>query len=642
MKKHFGNNVWRNVLQLSLLGFVTYYWGRVIINPEYLVDFEAYCPMGGFQAFVNMFISGNLACSMSEVQVMMGIALAIGVVLFSKLFCGYLCPLGTINEFISKWGRKLKVQVEVGRVTDLVLRALKYVLLVVTFYGTLTTSELFCKKFDPFFSTVSLYGHDVTAWAATLAIALMVGGSLFFRLFWCKYLCPLGALSNLFKFIYVIAVIWGGWGILRFAGLEIHWLYPLILTGVAGYVVEIVKLRNNKTLQMLQVVRNTEKCIDCGLCTRGCPQGIEVADMEKVTHVDCNLCGDCVGACPVSGALNFNEKRKFRWLPVLLTVVLVMAGVLFGNKVEMATVDQRWGDKEAIENAGVYEHSGLKSIKCYGSSISFVNQMRRVPGVLGVATYVRNHKVRILYDKTTMSEEKIRRAIFSPVQVFVRDVKENDEKIQVIHAEIDNFFDQMDVFYLEIMSKQIPGIYNFQTMYGEPVKVNFFTSTAVNVDSLKHYIESRVLTFKSGGVEYNHESKFRVRHISLDESDMTGLQLKKQLFPSFKRAFNNRNQYENSELAFMTLKIADYPRNSQMMPYLMNSVGKANKYIVGLVAMYDEDYPILRVFYVHDKTTPEDVYNEVTKENLTINYSNGVVEEMENPYKFENTQNTEE
>ena len=65
------------------------------------VDPEAYCPMGGLQALATYLSRGSLPCSMSSVQVMMGIALVAAIVLFSKLFCAYICPVGTVQGFVT-------------------------------------------------------------------------------------------------------------------------------------------------------------------------------------------------------------------------------------------------------------------------------------------------------------------------------------------------------------------------------------------------------------------------------------------------------------------------------------------------------------------------------------------------------------
>ena len=66
------------------------------INPD------TYCPFGGIQAFANLISHGSLPCDMSSLQILSGIALLVAVVLFSKLFCAYLCPLGTISDLCRK------------------------------------------------------------------------------------------------------------------------------------------------------------------------------------------------------------------------------------------------------------------------------------------------------------------------------------------------------------------------------------------------------------------------------------------------------------------------------------------------------------------------------------------------------------
>ena len=74
------------------------------INPD------TYCPFGGIQAFANLISHGSLPCDMSSLQILSGIALLVAVVIFSKLFCAYLCPLGTISDLCRKLciSRKVK------------------------------------------------------------------------------------------------------------------------------------------------------------------------------------------------------------------------------------------------------------------------------------------------------------------------------------------------------------------------------------------------------------------------------------------------------------------------------------------------------------------------------------------------------
>ena len=81
---------------VALIVFIT-----GLIPSEGAVDPEAYCPMGGLQALATYLANNSLPCSMSSLQGMMGSALVAAVVLFSKLFCAFICPLGTAQDLIS-------------------------------------------------------------------------------------------------------------------------------------------------------------------------------------------------------------------------------------------------------------------------------------------------------------------------------------------------------------------------------------------------------------------------------------------------------------------------------------------------------------------------------------------------------------
>ena len=79
-----------------LIALVVFMTG--LIPSENAADPEKYCPLGGLQALATYLANNSLPCSMSSLQVMMGIALVAAVVLFSKLFCAFICPVGTVQD----------------------------------------------------------------------------------------------------------------------------------------------------------------------------------------------------------------------------------------------------------------------------------------------------------------------------------------------------------------------------------------------------------------------------------------------------------------------------------------------------------------------------------------------------------------
>lgn len=632
MTRFVKKNGVRTIIQMALLAVVIYWLIRVIINPQLFVDFEAYCPLGGIQSLFTFLNNGALACSMSGMQLVLGIALMVGVLLFSKLFCGYLCPLGTVSEWFGKLGRKLKIQAIINPTTDKLLRVLKYALLGITFYFTLASNELFCKEYDPFYAIVSRFGEDVVPWMAISAIAILAIGSTIIPMFWCRYVCPLGAFSNLFKHIYIVLTLVIGYAIIYALKIEVSWIYLLIILFIAGYFFEVLLPEKTKSMQMLKITRNTHSCIDCGLCSKKCPQGIDVASLEVVTHADCNLCGDCLGACPVDNTLLVNNKNNFRWMPILALGVLVIGGIYLGNKLEIPTVNIKWGEEQVVAKASTFEYEGLKNIKCYGSSISFVNQMKTIPGVVGAATYVNSHAVKVWYDSTAISSDGVKKALFTPTRVHIKDAPDT-AKVAIFEAKVYNLFDQMDVFYMDQILRKRKDIYAFESSFGEPVSLKVYCDYDMDPEDLKQSIETESIQLISGGREFEQELEFEVSRIKRLKVYATGFDLRKGLFMPFKRAFNNRNQYKNDELASFEMTFEDYPRNKQMMQYMINHVGKANQYVVGMITYFKTE-PTLRVYFVRGKTEPQTIVDKITEEKLFIQYDNGVTEELDNPYTF--------
>ena len=321
------SNWLKNLLQwgtlAAIVGFVVY--GLTL--GEKPADVEAYCPFGGLQALGSYLVNNSLACTMSMTQIMVGVMLAVGVILFSKLFCGYLCPLGTVSEWMGRGGKKLKVSVEIrpGSIADRLLRAVKYALLFYVFYMSASSSELFCKNFDPYYAVATGFKGEITVWMTVISVALLFLGSFFVKMFWCKYICPLGALSNIFKFTLtfagIVILLWA----LGLLGVASAWVWALGAACVIGYLWEMIYLKS-KVFPLLRIVRDEATCTKCDVCRRKCPYSIDIKNLDKVKHIDCTLCGTCVSACP-EDSLQVGGKRSLRWLPGILAVALFGAAL---------------------------------------------------------------------------------------------------------------------------------------------------------------------------------------------------------------------------------------------------------------------------------------------------------------------------
>ncbi len=213
--------------------------------------------------------------------------LAISLV-FRKAFCGWLCPVGTISEMLWKLGRQtIKRNFVLPRWADIPLRGLKYILLGLFAWAVGAMSAAAIQAFleGPygliadvkmlnFFRYLSVTGAVV--------IFLLIVLSVFVKNFWCRYLCPYGA-----------------------------------LLGLAS------------VLSPLRIRREEDLCIDCTKCAKACPAGLPVDRLVTVKSAECMACLECVAICPAEGALKMAIVPAKRRVPAW-AIAAGMTVIFFG------------------------------------------------------------------------------------------------------------------------------------------------------------------------------------------------------------------------------------------------------------------------------------------------------------------------
>ncbi|WP_372644739.1 4Fe-4S binding protein [Ancylomarina sp.] len=613
-------SLFRNILQFSVLALIIVFF---IGNQLGLgvVDFETYCPMGGIQAILTLMQDGLIACNMTVTQMVLGAIFIFTVLVMGKLFCSHLCPLGTVSEALGKLGDRLKIRNDINGIPDKALRSLKYILLFLTLTITLKTGELFCKEYDPFYTSITLYGHRVNFLFATISISIFVLGSIIFRLFWCKYLCPLGAISNIFKYWVGVAIVVLVLSTMYFFELGIDIAYIVGIICLAGYVLEIFKIET-KHHSVLKITRHTHTCIDCGLCSRSCPQGIDVADLELVKHPDCNICGDCVAACPKEGALTLNQKLNVKWLPSVIVLSLFIGGVLIGGQYDLPTVSKAWGSTEQMSHSKEFKLGHLSHITCFSSSMGFVKQMKEIEGVLGVSTYISDHSANIVYDTTKISELTIKKMLYTRSKQFI-EAPALDQNLVVHKLRFEEYISKEDL--AKIAEKLVgTGVYQLETQFDTEIRMLAFCDANMNEATIEGLINS---------VKIGRKTPYKVADVVKSSIPINGLGLMKRTFKKFTMTFNNYKSYTKEQVRSVKAELIDFPKNESKFKELANHLGKKYKNVVGIDATY-ETKPEVRFFYVQDKIERQTILDWVNKEELTLVYSTGEIEQVENPYSF--------
>ncbi len=210
---------------------------------------EGLCPLGGLETLPYLIRSGVYLEHISSFNIGIMTALIILTLLFGRMFCSFICPLGTLQEWFGNLGKKLGLRKELPEKLDYVLNKLKYVVLIVILAGTYSVAELIFRKYDPFYALLHLVNPALNA--SFLILGLTLIGSIFINRLWCRYLCPIGALVRILSFF-----------------------------------------------SLVKPVRDEDACINCNLCNKACPENIRPAEQVVLRKDGCTHCLDCIGVCP--------------------------------------------------------------------------------------------------------------------------------------------------------------------------------------------------------------------------------------------------------------------------------------------------------------------------------------------------------
>ena len=204
-----------------------------------------------------------------------------------KSFCGWLCPVGTVSEYLWRLGRRtFGWNFRLPRWLDIGLRGVKYLLLGLFLYAVASMSVAAIRAFleGPYgvLDDVKMLNFfRFLGPAGGLVIAVLAVASIFIENFWCRYFCPYGALMG--------------------------------LAALAS---------------PLRIRRDTSLCIDCDKCTQACPSALPVAHSTAIQSAECTGCLECVAACPAAGALAMTAPGRRR-VPAWAVAALI-AGLFLG------------------------------------------------------------------------------------------------------------------------------------------------------------------------------------------------------------------------------------------------------------------------------------------------------------------------
>jgi polyferredoxin len=252
---------------------------------------EAYLPISAFMSFV-YFVQTGIVHPVHPAGFFLFLAFGAVSLILGKSFCSWICPIGFLSEYIGSFGEKLfRRKLKLPRWLDYPLRSLKYLLFFFFLFSItgMTTLELKffldadynkaadIKLFD-FFRDISRFSLIVLSALVLLSIP--------FRNFWCRYLCPYGALFGVFS-----------------------------------------------VLSPVKITRNANTCTACGECDAACPSFINVSTVKRVVSDECTSCMQCLDICPIEQTLSlqqaFNKREQGKRKIILFAIFVHLIILLF-------------------------------------------------------------------------------------------------------------------------------------------------------------------------------------------------------------------------------------------------------------------------------------------------------------------------
>jgi len=387
-------------------------------------------------------------------------------------------------------------------------------------------------------------------------------------------------------------------------------------------------------LPAVKITRDKDKCTDCGLCDLKCPHNIKISAVEKVDHIDCTLCTDCIYACPTKNTLTINKSPKLKYLSPVAVVLLVLVSLGASADVEFTTIAEKWGNYKSIDDLAEYEQTGLKNVKCYGSSKSLQGQLENVDGIYGLDTYARSHTVKVYYNPSEITETKVKKSLFTPMKQEVRKIKgKSIDSLQVWEVGIYGLFDIIDNNNLFYLFKGNEGIYGFETHFGEPVKADIFYDPHItNTSQMLALLEKKSVVAKKTTGEEKIDIDFEAENSGKVIGKISMSDYTKRIFRPYDKKFNDYKKYDLTKLSVFSFAMPEAGVTSlrRYFSYLTSHLS-ADSGIVRFSTRYI-DKPYAFVFFDASQTDVDKIKAALVKQKLTIFTGENETKEVENPY----------
>ena len=259
------------------------------------------------------------------------IALIILTLLFGRIYCSVICPLGIMQDGFAWFGRKAKKnRYSYSKAKNL----LRYIMLIIMVIAIIAGISSLVAILAPY----SSYGRIVASFLQPLWI-------------WSNNILASWAESHGSYMFYEVDFWSKGYGI-------------LVIAAVTLIILAILAWRNGRTycnticpvgtllgffsrFAIFRIVLDKSKCVDCKLCSRNCKSACIDIPNHEIDYSRCVACFDCIGKCK-KGALTYKyvglrpnvDKSSDKTVADESRRQFVSTGVILGASAVMSAADK--------------------------------------------------------------------------------------------------------------------------------------------------------------------------------------------------------------------------------------------------------------------------------------------------------------
>lgn len=305
-------NVVQTVISLTVISICIIYFLYIndIINFK-ILSLADMNPYGGWSALKSAFTEVSYNWRGLSKSISLTIAIAVAALLVGRFFCGYLCPIGALQDFFRYIGKKIGIkEVHLYRSKYFKPEFIKYFIFILVVILSILGMGKIISSYSPWIAYLNIFmGFKILH--GTFVLALIAFTSMFIKRIFCRCFCPLGAFQGL---LYAVG--------------------PLKIS---------------------------KQCYGCNICLNDCPVDIESTE-DSIMSPECINCLNCINNVCIKGCEGYSIKfvgEKIKSKKYVLISMIIFFVVYIFLPIFPLNQDVKISESMGIVKNGTYIGEGI-------------------------------------------------------------------------------------------------------------------------------------------------------------------------------------------------------------------------------------------------------------------------------------------